>query len=398
MKKNNKKKQTEGFSPIVYEKKPKKNRALIIIISAFLALLLVFGGTLITITAVKNSRFVASSDGFGLDEKCAKYFASAYKESFMRGTGWKDTPEFWASKPQGDEKTYGEHLREGYLQFIKELLVANSLFSSVGSFNDEAEKAVSDSVSFVLDGDEFRGSEAAFNAAVEKYGFDLDSFRAAAELMYRYRNARSSIYGASGELVAADGLSAYFKTYTYAEIIFINDATLSEVKDGVSVADKAEKLSLAIKTYRESAGKGEGSVTDAMFDSYKQYNTIFKSELADCGYYLNANSKFTAEVGNLSGAPHIHDAFKTALDMSVGGYAEIDYDGGVCFIHKKELTEGAYLDSKLERFFSDFSSDAADYLFSMSLSASADKVKIKDALLAVDIISIPYNSYYRTDF
>ena len=86
------------------------------------------------------------------------------------------------------------------------------------------------------------------------------------------------------------------------------------------------------------------------------------------------------------------------VSLSVGDYAEIDYDGGVCFIHKKAVANGAYSDSENERFFTDFSSDAADYLYSQALAASADKVKIKDALLAIDIISIPYNSYYRTDY
>lgn len=399
MKRKNKKGEKRvDFSRAVYEEKPKKNRTLFVIVSAFLALLLVFGGTLITITAVKNAKFVASYDGFGMDEKTANYFASVYKESFMKGTGWRDTPEFWASKPEGDEKTYGEYLEEGYLQFVKELLVANSLFTSVGSFGDEATRAIEDSVSFVLDGNELRGSEAAFNAAVEKYGFDLDSFRAAAELMYRYRNARDSIYGASGELVGYDGLNAYLETYTYAEIIFINDEKLASQSGGVLVSEQAKKLSSAIKIYGETEGKGAGSVTDAMFESYKEYNTIFASELPDCGYYLNAKSEFTIEVGNLTGAPHIHDAFKRALEMPVGDYAEIDYDGGVCFIHKKAVANGAYSDSENERFFTDFSSDAADYLYSQALAASADKVKIKDALLAIDIISIPYNSYYRTDY
>lgn len=386
-----KRKSIEDSFPFI-TKEPKKNRALLVIVGAFLSVLFVFGAVLITVTAVRNSRYVASHGGFGMDEKTANYFASFYKSLFLEGSGADDTPEFWASCPEGETKTYGEYLEEGYEQFVREVLAASSLYSSVASYGKDEKAEVEKSISFLLDSSEFRGSEEAFNRTVEQYGFDLDSFRKASEILYRYRRAKSALYGYSGELIGAAEANEYFETYTYAEMIFVSDSRLSDSVVSANVAALAE----AIEIFRETDGRGSGSVTSEMFDGYKKYNSVTVG--VNCGYYLNVNSEFTVKVGDESGAPFMHEVFETAISASVGEFCTVDYDGGICFIYKKPLTAGAYADTEYEKFFTDFMSDAADHAYLEILKASCSEVKIKSSFSEIDITAIPYNYLYRTDF
>ena len=61
-------------------------------------------------------------------------------------------------------------------------------------------------------------------------------------------------------------------------------------------------------------------------------------------------------------------------------------------------TAGAYANSALEIFFTDFAIDAQRYLFGELLSELSDEVRIKDEAALIDIVNIPYNYTYRTEF
>ena len=96
--------------PVITEEKPKKNRALLIIVCIFLSALFCFGAVLVTVNLVRNARYVASYDGYGMDEGVLAYFASAYKMSYVSNLPPDEAAraerdeDFWDSIPEGGSK------------------------------------------------------------------------------------------------------------------------------------------------------------------------------------------------------------------------------------------------------------------------------------------------------
>jgi hypothetical protein len=103
------------------------------------------------------------------------------------------------------------------------------------------------------------------------------------------------------------------------------------------------------------------------------------------GYYFRAESETTAEF-----AGEFPEIVERALTMKKSEYAEVECSIGTCFIYRYEPKKGAYTD-KDNLFFSDFYSDASDYLYRESLRELSVLVEFRDAYFALDTLSIPKN-------
>ena len=374
--------------PVITEEKPKKNRTLLTIVCIFLSVVFCFGAVLLTVNLVRNARYVASYDGYGMDEGVLSYFASAYKMNYVSNlppaeAQRADTDaDFWNSIPEGGTLTYAEDLKRGFENYVREILVANALYRSGGSdYSEQVERALS----YITADAAFGGSTDAFNMAVAEYGFDYEDLTEAAELYYRYLNAPRSIYGEVGEYVPVAGCSEYLKTYSHVKMVFVESSYLSENKNG-SEADIAA-LRSAISA---------GLVSEEQIDYLMKHNSIKIEGGVDGEYYFGVNADFTVKIGNTH--PDIHAVLEKALTMNEGECVEMPYPNGVCFIYRCAPEEGVYAKSDYDLYFEDFYIDAADYLYKKEVKSLLPEVKIKESFSAVDIVSMPKNIFYRVKF
>ena len=389
-KKRNAKKSLSGTRnpvPIITEKKPKKNRTLLIIVCIFLGVVLCLSGTLLSVTLIRNARYVASYSGYGMDEGVARYFASAYKTDYIASLPLSvrdsaDDPEFWNTVPDGGTISYGEDLQRGYENYIRRILVANALYSSADSFDDEVERAVS----FSLTDPSIGGSINTLNEKTAPYGFDYDDLLSAGELYYRYVNACSSIYGKYGEYISVAGCSEYLKTYSYVKMIFIKSDDISAKAE---VAD-------AVASLRASIAEGADMASEEQFDGFMKHNSIHFKDGVDGEYYFGVNSDFTVKFAKTD--DKMHDIVERALTMQIGEAAEMPYPNGVCFIYKCTPDDSHYTNSSYDLYFEDFYTDAADYLYKSEVNARIDDVKFKDSFYAIDVAATPKNIFYLVKF
>jgi hypothetical protein len=128
---------------------------------------------------------------------------------------------------------------------------------------------------------------------------------------------------------------------------------------------------------------GDMQITPEMFALYLA-KSDGDSKMYDKGYYFRENAEKTAEF-----ATAFPEVVERALDMGLYEYDKVDCSIGVCFIYKYDVEEGAYSSSE-NVFFSDFYSDAADYLYSDILNTLKSDVYFSDSFDEIDILEIPY--------
>ena len=379
--------------PIIKAEKPKKNRTLLTIVCIFVSIVVCFGGALITATLVRNARYVASYDGYGMDEGVVRYFASAYKMDYIANLPPQEAARaerdegFWDSIPAGGDITYGEDLKRGFENYVRNILVASSLFVSLSDgYESEIEKALS----HIASDPSIGGDIDLLNEKLLPYGFDYDDISTAAEMYYRYLNACRAVYGEFGERISVAGCSEYLKTYSHVKMIFVNSDSLANNVGGC--ADDIAALRSAME---------QGLASEEQFNLYMKHNSINLEGGVDGEYYFHVNSNFTVKLGNSDKSDDegsIHSVLERALTMQLGEFAEAKYPNGVCFIYKYEPEQGVYSKTDYEIYFEDFYTDAAEYLYDKEVAELLPKVKIKDSFYETDIVSIPKNVFYRVKF
>ncbi len=401
MKKNNKTNNNTG------------KRALIIFMAAFLSLALVLGATLGVIAIVKRAGSVVSYEGITMNKQVASFFVSRFKVEYISalrssGVNATDTKAFWSSKDDTGA-THGEKFRALAEQYLKEVVATAYLFDRYAKLNKEDKEKIKatchDVLEYQADGDEDK-----FNEKAARYGFDYDSFCDAVELFYKSTNSYASIYGTDGTGIYSDNASCekYLSEYSHVQFIFIRtEQKVTTDSDGNTVLvdltdeEKAERMALidtlaaAIDAIKTNA---DGQMTPAMFEIYLdgKYNDGDIS-MNSTGYYLHENAETTSEL-----AEAFPEVVKTALEMENGEFEKVvttpvDADNrigmdAVCFIYKYAPTPGAYKTPSLERWFSDFYSDASEQLFVKSISALIKDAKTTDRLSQLDIVAIPNNT------
>lgn len=388
-------------------------RALIIFVSVFLALALVFAATLGIIAIVKSASSVVSYEGVTMTKPVASFFISRFKVEYisaLRASGVNaiDTPAFWAAKDDTGA-TYGEIFRTLAEQYLKEIVATAYLFDRYSRLSSEDKERIEATCRDVLEY-QAGADEDKFNEIAAKYGYDYGDFCDAVELLYKSTHSYAAIYGADGSGIYSDKASCekYLSEYSHVQFIFIRTKQkLTTDGDGKPILvdltaeqrqRREEVIATLSKAIDEIKTNGDGQMTPAMFEMYLEgeFNEGDTSMNAT-GYYLHENAETTAEL-----AEAFPEVVKEALRMEVGEFSKVvttmvDADNligmdGVCFIYKYAPVSGAYATPSLEDWFSDFYSDASEHLFAQSVSTLIADAKTTEKLSELDFIAIPKNT------
>ena len=393
-------------------KTKKKPSVLTIIICILLSLVLLFGAIFGIINLVKYTSAVAYYGDSYIDEGEMNFLSSYYKSLFMGSLRLEgevtpyDTPEFWEKSDKSGAK-YGDRLKAGFKEYVTALLAAAALYDSALSFSGaESEKYYSICDSIL----EYRadGSVEKFNEATEQFGFTWDDFKEANILLYKSERAKEALFGKDGSNIVFESsmCNEYLETYTRVSLMFIrleNKFVLDE--DGSFIYDNegevvTEPLSNAERAERDATiAKLLGYIEDKKMspETFKIYQEKADGDkdMDITGYYLNERAEMTKSFKEL-----FPEVYERTLEMKIGEYSMVECEavGGVCFIYREAVAEGAYA-KESNPFFSDFYSDAADYHFPRILKDLAADVKFKDSFDADAIISQPRNKdYYINSF
>lgn len=396
------------------ENKSSRKKILLIIVCIFLSIVLAFGITLGIIIGVKNANALFSYEGTTLDEGEAMFFASYYKYRFIAeyaSVGAEDASSFWSSK-YDEDTTYGELLERKTDQYLRNVTVANYLFNKFATLTDEDERKIKVAIKEVLDY-KADGSEEKFNSLAGEYGFDYDSFCDAAEILYKTVYVKDAIYGEDGRnmLSFSEECNEYFDTYSRVKLLFIRtenkfllDANGNRVigEDGndtlISLTDsekarRAEVISEireAIKAHEED---GDNQMSPTYFNLLLSEHDEGDAAMRSGGYYFSAKSAYTKEFSE-----EFSNIVEKSLSMKKESYAEVSFDGGVCFIYRCENEAGAYLDNTEGGCFADFMPLAASASFDKAVSEIAPEVKVSDRFSDIDLTELPYNYIFIPRF
>ena len=385
-----------------------KKKILLTIICVFLGLVLTFGITLGIIIGVKNAKAVFSLDGVTLDEGETSYFATYYKYRFITehaSEGAYDSADFW-NKTYKAHETYGELLEKETAEYIKSVLVSAYLFDTYSSLTVEDEERIDKAVAEVLDY-KADGSEERFNELSLPCGFDFESFKSAAKIYYKACEAFSRIYGEQGENIKSFSgeCAKYFENYSHVKLLFIRteerflldengnripDENGNDTLAALTDKEKAERQQLLATIRASISAYNEDSNDPQMSPDYFDRLLVQHDEgdvtKYNSGYYFSPYSSYSKE---FAGAyPEI---VKKALEMDKDSYAELSYDGGVCFIYKYKNTDGAYADTSEGGFFEDFYYLAASSLFSEAVESLTSEVKVSEKYEGIDLFLLEYN-------
>ncbi len=383
--------------------KKNSSRPLTIFVCIFMSALLLFGGILLTITLVRQSSYVVKYNGSGMDLKTATYFASYYKYRYIgqlrsEGVSVYDAPGFWEKAPEGDDKTYGEYLAEGALEYLKQTLAAAALFDEYAKLSAADKEKIEASVNYKLTNAlGMDGTVKTFDENTAEYGFDYKTVKKAAEIFYKASRATSLI----GDALLAEypeGYDDYLAKYSHVRLMFVNGThRIDENGNHIPMTDE-QKAQMEIDLDAFRAHIAAGTASPDTFDYYsKKYNSFLGAN--DAGeYYLEKNSYFTKTTMQESFPEVVSYVLSTEL-KGAEVFGEVSYSGGTCFIYKYAPTAEAYNDKDMSIFFSDFESNASYYLYNKILLLYAEDATDTDKFASLNIPSLTYfYDYFITDF
>lgn len=371
----------------------KNNRVLITTVCIFLSVVLLAGIGFGIYFAVLETNTVVRYDNVRMDEGTVKVFAAYYKSrhlNTMKAAGYKnaaDTERFWESLHENG-KTQKEVYLEALESYISGIAAAANLYLSANRLSEADEEYIrSKTESFVS----YYGSEDAFNAEAEKYGFDYDDMYNASELSYAANMAFYSIYGGSGEQLKSSSdyvsrLEEYLSKYTRVKIITI--FTSGDIYDEEQKVERPPNESEArlrlqmIELLTEAIN--EGRMLEVTFDEYlsnKDNPNDGNIENGLAGYYFARGSYYTDNYQQ----PQIVDA---ALKLKVGESAAVEIENGWSFIYRCEPVSRAYTEESTPGL-ADFYQNAAYAFFAEDMEIISGEVTFKDKYYEMDLINIP---------
>ena len=394
--------------------RPVLKNPIFITVAATLALVIILGAVSGILIAVRNSRALISVGGVRIEKSAAAYLATTYKKSFKEKYKAVDHPEFWKSEYENGV-TYGELLERETEAYLREVAVGAYLFDRYSSLTRGEKKRIKElAASAIID---FGCADKRdFNERAAEMGFDYDGFVDALTLIYKMEQAQRRIYGDGGSTLASGAFKSeaerYYSGYVFVKLLIIRTEFEYKLDDkGNFTVDENGELEKRELTAEELATRNadiaeirdaiialqngtDGQMTEMFFDTM-----LAKYDLDDytrTGYYFSpvdavtgipfaeATATFAKQMGT--------ELLEFAYTREIGEFAEIAVDGGVCFVYRGQLTSGAYSSSTHEYFFSDFYSDAANYLYAASLGELADDVVVKPKYYElIDIKALPYN-------
>ncbi len=389
----------------------KEKNLFIIIVSAFLGAVLLFGIITGGILIARSAGAVLGYRSSYLKEGEVRYLAAAYKSAYLKelarsGVAVNDDPGFWSMTDPVSNKTYGELYLEGCDAYIKSVLIGSYLFDRNANLSRDDREAIKAHIDEVI---EYRadGSRDKFNELVNECGFKLSDYEGAMEMVYKFEKACEVIFGVDGYSLESGGaeteLNEYLSEYSHTKLMFIrtNDRYITDPNTGETVLDeynekekeeirdRIAEIRQLIKNYEEDNDHEAGQMNPDLFTDLIKLEENYDEKNADGGYYFHTDSAYTAQFIK-DGAG---DVVKAALEMRTGEYREVEVDIGVCFIYKYDVEYGAYARASYSHFFTDFYSNAAEHIFDMELKELSSMVDERAAYLEIDLLDIP-----RCDF
>ncbi len=401
-----------------------------IVICVILALILLLGIVLGTVSIVKEALAVVSYSGITMDGGVASYLKATYKVKFIeklkrqlqgKDVNVTDTNYFWSLVADGyQDTTYGDLLERDVEKYVRSVAVGAYLFDRYSSLDAEAREWISTSTDAVLLR-EAQGSREKFNELASPMGFDWDDFEHATELIYKAEHAMGVIYGEGGSVLSYAGSESecnrYFSNYKRIRILYIRtqDKFVIDEETGNRVTengkDKTVALTDAEKAERRAdiadikasinaiAENTNGQMSEEYFNSFYlnkdgSYKYNDDPDRAASGYYFAPDSAYTA-----SFAEYYPEAVNYALEMQPGDFdvaPKYGEDGtleAVLVLYCCENERAAYANSAYAEFFTDFYSDAAVYLFAQQLDKLTKEVNVKDGYRETKAYEIPKNPY-----
>ena len=407
MSKNKKRKKLGEAFPLI------KNPIILTVAITLIAVIL-FGSVTGIIIAVRNHRAIITVGGVRVEKSTAAYLATSYKTTFMQKYKANDTQAFWDSEYK-DGKTYGQLLFEETEAYIREVAVGAYLFDRYAVLTTEEKKKLKEVAKSAIQ--DFGCKDVAeFNDRAEAMGFDYKGFSAALTLLYKRQQAQRRIFGDSGSTLKYAAYQSecekYYAHYTYAKLLIIRTEFEYQVdKNGKYIVDEEGNLAkrpLTDEEYAERIADIE-EIVDAMDAKINGTNNQITEEFFDIMLAKYDLDEYTTEgyffspVDGVSGVPFAsstaafvdgmgEDLLELIYTLDIGEFAKTEVEGGVCFVYRGNLIAGAYSSDTYEYFFSDFYSDAADYLYLTTLTGLIDTVRVKHTFYdKVNIITLPYN-------
>lgn len=375
----------------------KKPNPLFLTVVITVALALLFGAVMGIILAVRNARAVVSYGGVRMDKGAASYLAATYKDIYIKKLIDNqiyayDHEEFWEEEYE-EGVTFGELLRSETENYIRSVAVGAYLFDRYSTLSREEKKNIRDAAEAVLS-DKAGGDRKKFNEAAEAMGFDYSDFLRASELLYKAKQAKTLIYGNRGSVLESGAFPAecekYMSTFSYVQLLFIRTEYEYEtdgegnylrnpdgsLKRRELTAEELEERLADVEEVRRAIDAYENDSDNQMSpESFMSFLEKYPyDDYATTGYYLSVYSSYTY---GFSEAVDLELTLEL-LDMEVGEYAEFDTEYGICFARCAEAEKNAYKQDSLSVFFSDFYSDAADYLYEEACLELMPEVTVKD--------------------
>ena len=403
----------------------KQNKTLVLVISILLALVVLLLAVLGTVSLVRSSRAVYSYRGQIVDRGEYAYFASVYKNQFMREcvergvVGVADTSFFWSRVDQKSGKTYGEAYLAGLDTYVRTLLIAADLYDSSIGMDKVQRKEFRATVSAVLE-DRADGDKRAFDRETAIYGFTFSDFEDAALLEYKRARLFRVLASDATETVASMTQLCdefYEMQYSRVKMIFIRtedvfcyDEEGNRLTDEQTGEDMTRTLTAEEKLAREAdiallrdaiakrEGGEDGAMTTVMFDLFAdRYERDGDSSYKATGYYFATGEQFTKEMQEAFG-----DIVNNALQMQDGEYRVIDCDTqyfqGSCVLYATANEDGAYSEGTLSTMFSDFYSGAAQYYVLKNVEGELSSVETGRRMGEISPLEIPRNYYFVAGF
>lgn len=404
-KKKKKPNQDNNLPFVISEKGKTKNNFLKIFICSFVAVVLVFGLVLGIIMMVKDANAVVSFEGVTMDEEVTSFFITLNKNQYiglLNASQVEDVSDnhfFW-NRDAGAGKTYGELLIEDTKNFIRLIMVTNYIFDSQRGLTDKDERLISDAVASILDL-KAGGNVDKFNEKAQKCGFSYDSFEDAVTMLYKY----AIVMNVNGVNLSEADKKAHIEEYTHVKLLFIRTESTFEVdsdgnrvvgNDGYEMHEytEAEKAAVVkdIEEIRKAiaiSGTGvDGGMSELMFNNFlKKYKNDGSVSMVNSGYYFSEDEKFTSVFKQ-----QYSDIVDTALEMSVGEYAEAEFAYGTCFIYKYKTDIADLNNSNLSGCFDSFYSTLMLEYFDKTFSAIGKDVEFKSEYDGIKIFDLWCNS------
>ncbi len=347
----------------------------IIIAAAVIAVLAIALILVLTLCGEKGP-VAMEYDGVTVSEEEYLYWMSHYKAIFMENyPDISDTDEFWASTVSGGltaEDYFAGITREN----IKKNIAAAWLFDYMGlrftsAMKKEVKDGIEDMKSYLCDGD-----EAEFEKLLSEHGITEDALYDAYVMDAKVSYLYNYLYGEGGAINIADSDKLIYTNENYVNIthIYVNNnfkyVTVEDEELGTLTHDPVtgeaytEELTEAEKAEKNATVEKIDKAIEAGEDFMSVYEKYSEDKLYKNGYFLTEDSTFIAEV--------VEAAFK----LEEGETVRLETKYGVHYIKRNKIEGTPWDDKENSDFFYEFDTKLADYVFTVMISETAEKVTV----------------------